>query len=150
MKINYCLEKQGARSLFKKHEDDACWDLFACERIATTDMYLVGYDTGISFDIPPGYCGKVYARSSIIKSGLILANGTGIIDSGYKGTVKMFFYKITPDALPFQVGDRIAQIMFVPTHNWDGNFSRIELNEVDFIVKDSLRGENGFGSTGIK
>lgn len=125
----------------KAHHSDACWDLYATEIIPSMDKYLLGYDTGVSFDIPYGWCGQVYARSSVVKSGLILANGTGIIDSGYKGTVKLFFYKVAPEIAPYRVGDRIAQIMFVP-------IGGIQLEYTNYIKLDSDRGTGGYGSTG--
>jgi dUTP pyrophosphatase len=127
----------------KAHESDACFDLVAADVIPSMDKYLIGYDTGIVFDIPAGWCAKVYARSSVVKSGMMLANGTGIIDSGYLGTIKLFFYRIAPEVAPYRIGDRIAQIMFLPV-------PQVELLENDYqkLAIDTDRGTGGYGSTG--
>lgn len=145
MKINCYLKSDKARLPVKSYQSDACFDLFAAEIIPSpySDLLVetIGYDTGVSFDIPPGYCGKLYARSSVLKTGLSLVNSVGIIDAGYKGTIKVYFYKHSNKCVPYEVGDRIAQIMIQPLLD-------VELEEVPYLIYDSERGEGGFGSTG--
>lgn len=98
------------------------------------------YDTGLAFEIPPGYVGLVFPRSSITtKTSLTLGNCVGVIDSDYRGTVKFQFRPIPPGK-KYNVGDRIGQIIIMPLPLV--NFEEVgELNDTD-------RGQGGFGSTG--
>lgn len=114
------------------------------------------YGTGLAFEIPYGYVGYVFPRSSNAKKDLILSNSVGVIDSGYRGEVIFKFKRnmnvdkfenaiktnkkfITLDE--YQVGDRIGQIIIMP-------YPRIEFIEVDEL-SDSERGTGGFGSSGV-
>lgn len=100
------------------------------------------YDTGLAFEIPPGYVGLVFPRSSVTtKSSLMLGNCVGVIDSDYRGTVKFQFRNVNPMAgKKYQVGDRIGQIIIMP-------YPAVKFEEVDEL-NDSARGQGGFGSTG--
>jgi dUTP pyrophosphatase len=93
----------------------------------------------VSFEIPEGYVGLVWPRSGLsVKRGIdVLA---GVIDSGYRGEVRVCLYNTSHDWLEVKEGDRIAQILFqeVP---------QFQLQEVD-ILQNSDRGEGGFGSSG--
>ena len=96
--------------------------------------------TGIALEIPKGYHAKVLLRSSIgLKTDVRLANGTGIIDSDYRGELKLLVENIGQYACFFNPGDRIAQ--FVIEKNTD-----VVLEEVDNL-SETERGENGIGST---
>lgn len=98
------------------------------------------YDTGLAFEIPPGYVGLVFPRSSITtKTTMLLGNSVGVIDSDYRGTVKFQFRPIQPGK-KYNVGDRIGQIIIMPV-------PLVAFDEVDEL-NDSKRGEGGFGSTG--
>lgn len=95
------------------------------------------YGTGIAVEIPEGYVGLVFPRSSICKTGMILSNSVGVIDSGYLEEIKLRFKYISgTDA--YNVGDRIGQLIIMP-------YPKIEFEEVDDLG-ESKRG--GFGSTG--
>lgn len=121
----------------------ACFDLVA----TTKEMKLlpvgpvIEYDTGLAFEIPKGYVGLVFPRSSITtKTTLGLGNSVGVIDSDYRGTVKFQFKKTNEVVLKdYNIGDRIGQMMIIP-------IPKIELVEV-FELSDTERGEGGFGST---
>lgn len=121
----------------------AGWDLYTLEGrvIPAGTTALVG--TGISVAIPKGYVGLVFARSGLAtKNGLAPANKVGVIDSDYRGEVKVSLhnhFKELPQAIA--KGDRIAQLLVVPcvSCEWE------EVAELD----DTERGEAGFGSTGI-
>lgn len=100
------------------------------------------YDTGLSFEIPPGYVGLVFPRSSITtKSTLMLGNAVGVIDSDYRGTVKFQFRNVNNMAgKKYKVGDRIGQIIIMP-------YPAVNFEEVSEL-SNTDRGEGGFGSTG--
>ena len=132
---------------------DAGMDLVATEILKDTPEQIT-YGMGIAIEIPEGFVGLVFPRSSIRKTGLQLSNSVGVIDSGYRGEIQATFNKIfggerfydetknTEDTSNefYKVGDRIAQIMIIP-------YPPIEFMEVDEL-SDSERGEGGFGSTG--
>ena len=119
---------------------DAGMDLVATKIISNT-TFDVTYGTDLAMEIPKGFVGLVFPRSSIRKYELILSNSVGVIDSGYRGELQATFKKENGlDSLAYKVGDRIAQIMIIP-------HPEIEFDEVDEL-SDTERGDGGFGSTG--
>jgi dUTP pyrophosphatase len=74
---------------------------------------MVTYDTGLSMEIPEGYVGLLFPRSSISKTILNLSNSVGVIDSGYRGPI-MFKFRYLEEGLVYDVGDRIGQILIIP------------------------------------
>ena len=121
-------------------DGDAGMDLVAT-RIISNTTFDVSYGTDLAMEIPNGFVGLVFPRSSIRKYELTLSNSVGIIDSGYRGEIQATFKKTNGlDSLAYKVGDRIAQIMIIP-------HPPIEFNEVAEL-SDTERGEGGFGSTG--
>jgi len=100
----------------------------------------VHYDTGLSFEIPPGYVGFIYPRSSIRNTDLSLSNSVGVIDSGYRGGVSFTFNLKAGGKKIYKVGERIGQLIILP-------YPTIEFEEVDEL-SDSERGTGGFGHTG--
>jgi dUTP pyrophosphatase len=117
----------------------ACLDL-VCASKESDDFGNTVFDTGLAFEIPPGYVGLVYPRSSICKTMHQLRNCVGVIDSGYRGTVKLAFWGGRDAASSYSEGDRIGQIMILP-------YPTIEFEEAEEL---SLTDRNtaGFGSTG--
>ena len=120
-------------------------DLYVTEymRISPTTTTEQAYKvpTGLAMEIPEGYHGKVFLRSGTgLKTKLRLANGTGIIDSDYRGEIMLLIENVGPFHYFIQEGERLAQII-------------IEKN-VDFTVEEveelseTARGEGGMGSTG--
>lgn len=115
---------------------------------ATKVEYLPGYvnvEFDIGFEIPPGFVGLMFPRSSVYKTGFSMSNCVGVIDSGYRGAVSAKFYYNSVEhagifAQDFKEGDRAAQIIFVP-------IPFTVLKEVDELA-ESERGTGGFGSTG--
>lgn len=97
------------------------------------------YGTGIALEIPEGYVGLVFPRSSISKTGMILSNSVGVIDSSYRGEIK-FRFKYVSGTASYEVGDRVGQLIIIPYPN-------IEFEEVSDL-EDTQRGADGFGSTG--
>jgi len=99
------------------------------------------YDTGISLDIPPGFVGYLFPRSSISNKGLSLANSVGVIDSDYKGSIKLRMYSsAVSNEEQYVIGERVGQLIIMPIP--DVTFQ--EVNE----LSTSKRGKGGFGSTG--
>lgn len=102
------------------------------------------YGTGLAFEIPEGYVGLIFPRSSISKTDLALTNCVGVIDSGYRGEVK-FKFAIDSGSRPtnessYKVGDRIGQIIIMP-------YPQVEFEEVEEL-SSTERGTGGFGSSG--
>lgn len=115
------------------------------------------YGTGLAFEIPDGYVGLVFPRSSNCKKDVILTNCVGVIDSGYRGEVSFkfkglegrvnkmcdeygFAIKHSIFVKAFKVGDRIGQIIIMP-------YPQIEFVEVDEL-SETERGTKGYGSSG--
>lgn len=132
----------------KLHEDavvpsygkpgDAGMDLVAVSQGQSHD--IITYKTGLSVEIPEGYVGLLFSRSSVYKTDLVLANSVGVIDSGYRGEI-MLKYKVIGDLFNvYNVGDRVGQLIIMP-------YPQIEFGEVEEL-SDTERGEGGFGSTG--
>lgn len=140
VELKYKLLSSEAKAPKLSHPGDSCFDVFATSSIGYEANYLE-FGTGLSFDIPEGYELKVYARSSISTTSLMLANGVGVVDQNYKGELMVRFKAITPYTGHIYIaGDRIAQIQLVrktPT-------VLTECTEVG----QSTRGAGGFGSTG--
>ena len=132
---------------------DAGMDLVATSIISDTPEQIT-YGMGIALEIPEGFVGLIFPRSSVRKTGLDLSNAVGVVDSGYRGELQATFNKLfgtermydeaknTEDKSInfYKIGDRIAQIMIIP-------YPPIEFKEVDEL-SNSERGEGGFGSTG--
>ena len=124
----------------KAHQSDAGADLTATSKHWDDEKQCWIYGTGIATEIPEGYVGLVFPRSSIRKYGLALANSIGVIDSGYRGEI-MCSFKPTGSCPTYNVGDKIAQLIIMPYPET----SDVEATE----LSDSERGEGGHGSTGV-
>lgn len=118
---------------------DAGLDLVAISEEWNEDNTMVTYGTGLAIEIPEGYVGLIFPRSSVSKTTLNLSNSVGVIDSGYRGPI-MFKFRYLQEGNVYDIGDRIGQlvIMKIPTVNI------VEVEE----LSSSERGEGGFGSTG--
>lgn len=121
---------------------DAGLDLFAAENLTLQPGERAAVPTGIAVAIPEGYAGFVQARSGrALKEGLALANAPGLIDSGYRGEIRVILVNLDPrSSIDLRRGDKIAQLVFQPV-------VQAELLEVSELPS-SDRGEGGFGSTG--
>ena len=105
------------------------------------ETVLVG--TGIAMEIPEGFVGLIFARSGLsTRKGLAPANKVGVIDSDYRGEIKVPLYNQSDSVQTIEKGERIAQMVITPFINADFT----EVDELD----DTLRGAEGFGSTGRK
>lgn len=128
----------------RAHKTDAGLDLTTIGFTTTVneakELMLV-YHTDIAVEIPEGYVGLLFPRSSIYKKSLMQTNCVGVIDSGYRGEI-MVVYKTTTNSVPeiYKAGERFCQLVIVPVPQFDP----IEVEE----LSESDRGEGGFGSTG--
>jgi len=123
---------------YAKH-GDAGMDL-TCISMNMSETY-VEYDTGLAMEIPEGHVGFLFPRSSVSKTNLVLANCVGVVDSGYRGPVKLRFKEMNgPIGGRYRVGDRVGQIIVMPVPNF-------EFEEADELTETN-RGDGGFGSTG--
>lgn len=123
----------------------AGYDLSVCSVEWLTDT-KVKYNTGVAFEIPKGFVGLVFPRSSVVKTDLRFANCVGVIDSDYRGFVSAVFdYKEAFEGNPFRevykVGERCCQIVFVP-------YWQVQRFDVVDRLEPTERGENGYGHTG--
>lgn len=145
---------------FKKVHPDAILPTKATPGSAAFDLYLpasckatIGnlqsgplpnrslLPTGVACAIRTGFVGLVCPRSGLaVKHGLSIVNSPGIIDSDYRGEIKVIVINHGNEVLHFDPGSRIGQLLIIPAPFF-------ELTEVDEL-DDTLRGEGGFGSTG--
>ena len=125
------------------HEGDAGLDLHAAEDVSLAPFERRLISTGIAVAIPEGYAGFVQPRSGLaIKQGLSLVNTPGLIDAHYRGEIKVIAINLDPQAaIDVARGDKIAQLVIQPV-------ARVELIEVAELDA-TVRGEGGFGSTGV-
>ena len=99
---------------------------------------IVEYGTGLAIEIPSGYVGLIFPRSSIYKQDLSLSNSVGVIDSGYRGEIRLKFRMLTPNENQYQNGDRVGQLIILP-------YPQIEFEEGE--LSETERADGGFGST---
>jgi len=128
---------------YKPHKNDAGWDLTNQSEGVVDGHHGALLSTGFRMDIPAGFCGLVLPRSSISVQNILVS--TGVIDSGYKGEVRVNVFNLNPSPFMFERGQRIAQLVIVPIlqcsmkETWS-------LNAFLEVVTD--RSEGGFGSSG--
>lgn len=123
-------------------EGDFCKDIVAVDVEYNADMDCFIYKTGFAVEIPQGYGILIFPRSSNRKTEFVFPNSVGVIDSGYRGEIAVTFKGRDRGntTQPYQVGDRIAQMVLVPYPK----FTFVEVDE----LSDSERGTGGHGSTG--
>lgn len=123
------------------HAGDGGVDLHAAEqaRLSPGERCLVS--TGIAVAIPQGYAGLVVPRSGLaLRHGIGIVNAPGLVDSGYRGEIKVILVNLGSEPVEVSRGDRIAQLVVVAVEEQEF----VEVGE----LPDSGRGEGGFGSTG--
>ena len=123
------------------YADDAGLDLSACEPVELAPGERAVVSTGLAVAIPPGYAGFVQPRSGLAaRHGITVVNAPGLIDSGYRGEIKVVLLNTDAEAtFTAEAGDRIAQLVVVPV-------PAVELLEVERLP-ESERGAKGFGSS---
>lgn len=131
----------------KAHASDAGLDI-TCTKVTSElnecGQFMLVYHTGLAMEIPEGYVGLIFPRSSIYKKSIMQCNAVSVIDSGYRGEVLMKYRNTSGDSIPavYNVGDRIGQLIIMPYPNIEPVFAD--------SLSDSDRGDNGFGSSDNK
>lgn len=105
-----------------------------------SELKYIEYGTKLAIEIPSGYVGLIYPRSSITNKDLLLGNSVGIIDSDYRGEIKFRFRPTKLGFTEYKLGDKIGQLIIMP-------IPLIELEEVKEL-SDTKRNDGGYGSTG--
>lgn len=125
------------------HDGDAGYDLSSVEDVVIKPNETVAVRTGLVFEIPDDYAGFVLPRSGLaVKKGITIPNSPGLIDSGYRGEIKVGLHNTTSKKYNVSKGDRIAQIVFL-------QYGMFNLKETDVNkIEDTERGTGGFGSSG--
>jgi len=141
MKVNIKLIEDGKIPV-KMHKTDAGFDCYARSVRFDTTKNQVVYDLGFAIEIPRGYVGLIFPRSSVCKQDLLLTNSVGVIDSDYRGEVSAVFFATKPSFKRYEVGDRVCQLIIMP-------YPKVELKAVD-VLSETERGNGGYGSTGNK
>ena len=153
-----------AKTPYKAIDIDAGFDLFCTSIDETPDF--IQYNTGIAVEIPEGYVGLIFPRSSVTKYDLMLKNSVGVIDASYRGEIMCRFAKVVNKTIKkyklkgsvddqygidlgslnrelkqYYIGDRVAQIVFMELPK----ITMVEAQE----LSDTERGSGGFGSSGL-
>ncbi len=126
----------------RAHEGDAGLDLYAAEAAVLAPGERASVGTGVAVEIPAGHAGLVLPRSGLAaRHGIALVNAPGLIDSGYRGELRVLLLN-TDRATGFEVvvGERIAQLVVTPFAE------AVPVEAAELAV--SVRGEGGFGSSG--
>ena len=141
MKVRFKKLVPEAVAPYRATDGSAGWDLTAARELSQGKKTV--YGTGLAVEIPKGYVGLLFPRSSIHKKVLRLSNSVGVIDSDYRGEITAVFdsFNTWPyEWEKYRPGDRICQLIIlpVPTIEWE------ESEE----LTNTKRGEGGYGSTG--
>ena len=133
---------EDARLPTRAHPGDAGVDLHAAETARIEPGQRATVRTGIAVEIPDDHAGLVLPRSGLAaRHGIALVNAPGLIDSGYRGEIRVLLLNTDPDeAFEIEPGDRIAQLVLAPI----AVAEPIEVSE----LAESARGGGGFGSSG--
>ena len=144
MEVKFKKLSEKATVPVRAHKHDAGFDLTATRATSEVNecgQFVLVYHTDLALEIPDGYVGLVFPRSSISKKSLYLTNAVAVIDSNYRGEIMLKFKNTTGDSIPavYNIGDKIAQIVVIP------------YPEVEYVETEELsvseRGDEGFGST---
>lgn len=125
------------------YSGDAGMDLRASESLTLQPFERVLVPTGLAIALPEGYAGFVLPRSGLaIKHGITVVNTPGLIDSNYRGELKVILQNTDPhEPFKIHIGDRIAQLVVMPVPH-------MSFTPVD-VLSNTERGEGGFGSSGV-
>lgn len=146
------IKRLSAKSILPSYakEGDSGLDLVATSKTYDDNGNVV-YGTDLAFEIPKGYVGLLFPRSSNSKQDLLLSNSVGVLDSGYRGEVlfkfRMNAHRIKDTGIvhisnkKYNIGDRIGQLIIIP-------YPTIEFEEVEEL-SETERGSGGYGSTGL-
>jgi dUTP pyrophosphatase len=165
MEIKYKKLNDKAKEPYKKIGIDAGFDLYATS-VNKTNKYIE-YGTGLALEIPEGYVGFLFPRSSVTKEDLMLKNAVGVVDASYRGEIKFRYINAVHDLVQnyvqyddymtneiidlnvvnrhldhYEIGDRCGQIIFM-------EIPKIKLIEAEEL-SETIRGTAGYGHSGKK
>jgi dUTP pyrophosphatase len=141
--LEFKLVGANAQLPTRAHEGDAGLDLYAAEAARLMPGRRESVGTGLAVALPGGHAGLVLPRSGLAaRHGITLVNAPGLIDSGYRGEIRILLLNTDPEEpVLIETGDRIAQLLVVPY---------AALTPVEAAtLEESDRGEGGFGSSGV-
>lgn len=137
--VKITLERGAAMPVFKTLESVGA-DLSSVSEVTLKPNTPTLVDTGVTLALQQNTAGLVYLRSSLSLQGITLANGVGVIDPDYRGTIKVVLFNTTDKDIVVCAGSRVAQLIITP------------INKPKFIevteLPNTVRGSGGFGSTG--
>lgn len=144
MEVKFKKLSEKATVPVRAHKSDAGFDLTATRATSEVNecgQFVLVYHTDLALEIPEGYVGLVFPRSSICKKSIYQCNAVGVIDSGYRGEIMVKYKNTTGDSIPavYNIGDKIAQLIILP-------YPEVEYVESEELSK-SDREDDGFGST---
>lgn len=122
----------------RAHHDDAGLDIYCCEEVTLSPHETIKVPTGIAYEVPEGYVGLIWDKSSIGSKGVKTLGG--VLDSGYRGELFVPLHNLQDTPFTFEAGNKIAQMLIQKVELWEVEESE-ELSE-------TKRGTGAFGSTG--
>lgn len=144
MEIRFRKLHQDAVEPFHGSKMAAGYDLTAVDEEWDDENKVMVYHTGIAVEIPRGYAGFVFPRSSIYRKTLLQTNSVGVIDADYRGEILVKYALrwcgVGKEFVPYEVGERIAQLIIMPVE-------RVIWIESD-TLSETERGAKGYGSSG--
>ncbi len=124
------------------HPGDAGLDLAAADPVSLEPGARTVVATGLAVAVPVGWVGLVHPRSGLARRhGITVANAPGTIDAGYRGELQVLLVNLGDERVDLAAGDRVAQLLLQPV----GQAEVVEVDDLDA----TLRGADGFGSTGL-
>lgn len=140
MKVKFKKLASHAFTPIKAYTGDAGYDLIAVDSYKNYDYKYVEFGTGLAIEIPKGFMGLIFPRSSVSNTSHSLCNSCGVIDSGYRGEIKLRMrYDEDREDLEYSFGDKIGQLVVIP-------IPEVEFEEVSSL-SSSDRGNGSFGSS---
>ena len=142
LKIKIKKFRDEAKTPSFQSEDAVGADLVAI-KIVKNGLFRIWYDCEFAAEIPKGYAGLIFPRSSISKLPLVLANSVGVVDPDYRGSFQIKFNRTFPGIFSrkkYKIGERIAQLLIIKVASVEYVSSE--------IITETKRGKGGFGSTG--
>lgn len=143
MKLKIKLVHPDAKLPKRANPTDSGLDLCSVETVDVYPWTQAIVDTGLQIELPPDTEAQIRPRSGLAaKHKITVTNSPGTIDEGYQGNLKVILFNLGRDKFTVEKGDRIAQMVIAP----------VLRPEIELVTElsDSERGENGFGSTGVK
>jgi len=141
MKIEIKKINPEAKTPIYTLKNDAGMELYSVQDLTVEPGKILTCETGITMAIPVGYVGLIWDKSGVAFKGGIKTMG-GVIDSSYRGEIKIILTNLSDKAYVINKGDKVAQMLIQKVESPD-------IEEVE-VLDDTERGEGGFGSTGIR